>query len=178
MKKILILFLLGLYIINIRANINYEIDKYKFLVVTFTNNSNLSVDIFKSDLEKSFEIAISKKCKGIQYMDSKNLTFKYIDDMEFQKSDSIINNMCDFYSQEETIKQRGYKVSDGKNVIKTYKNGKLISTSESDAKYGAWEYEKTVTTIGYDKYETIMYYEGPEYSYNIKYQSRLKNIYK
>lgn len=178
MKKILITFLIIFCAIKSYADINYEIDKYNFLTVSFINNTNLSLDTFKTDLEKSFCIALSKKCKGIQYMDSENRIFKYVNDIEFQKSDSIIKNMCNFYSQEEAIKSITRKISDGKNVIKTYKNGELISTSKSDANYGAWEYEKTVTTIGYDKYETIMYYEGPEYSYNIKYQSKLKNIYK
>jgi hypothetical protein len=179
MKKLFAIVFTSFLMININANIKFDIDKFHFLVVTFVDNKSLSIDIFRDDLRKSFDIASTKKCKGIAFVDSKNIVFKYIDDFDFSKSDSIINDMCNLYNQTEIIKTKGkHLLSGGKNVIKTYRNGELISTTKSDAVYGPLEYKKTVSNIGGDIYETEMYYEAPTYNSETHAQSKLKTIYK
>ena len=47
MKKLFAIVFTSFLMINIYANIKFEIDKFHFLVVTFVDNKSLSIDVFR-----------------------------------------------------------------------------------------------------------------------------------
>lgn len=170
--KVFIYLFLMLYALSVNAEIDYKVNKYGVMTVNFMcADETPTIEQFKSDWDKAIDIAASNpKVKQIQFKNTKNEMFVWIEKANISNSNSVYEKFVSGFAAFDEV-----KVVYGDSVLvtkktpaqyhkDTYINGKLDSQFTSDWEQGYFKPSTSTFKRGNDTYTSKTYYTAPKYS--------------
>ena len=161
-KLLLIILFLGCVLSTLYAKINHEVNKHGIMSVYFVYQDSMpTIQMFHEDWVYAVVVARSnKKVKQIQFKDSKNNLFAWLDKARFPEQEKEYQKVVESFDKSAiTEKVYGDSVL-VRNIVPaeyrstTYRNGRKVSTYSSDWRGGQIPTRTSTYSSGSDKYTT------------------------
>lgn len=159
-KLLLIILFFGCILSTSYAKINHEVNKHGVMSVYFLYQDSMpNIQMFHEDWVHAVVLAKSnKKVKQIQFKDSKNNLFAWLDKAQFSEQEKEYQKLVESFD-ESAITEKVYGDSVlVSNVVPaeyrstTYRNGKKVSTYSSNWRGGQIPTRTSTYSSGSNKY--------------------------